>query len=110
MESNPKGAANVLSEKLNPNQNAYPFERWDQRILRKMSSFLPIQTQPSSAVKETDMDMSLSRDVPYIYHCEQRFLCAGTNILKKRISGWGRVGEKGFLLMSRNATLEGEHS
>lgn len=39
-----------------------------------------------------------------------QFLCAGNNILKKKISRWGGVGKKGFLLMSRNATLEGEHA
>lgn len=73
--------------------------------------FFPFKSSHSSAVKETDMDISLSRDVRYIYQCEQRGVRVSSCVrnLKKRISRWGGVGKKGFLLMSWNATLQGQH-
>lgn len=49
---------------------------------------------------------SLSRDVRYTFtqwEAEGQFLFAGTNVLKK-ISRWGGVGKKNFLLMPQNAS------
>lgn len=84
-----------------------------QRRLRKRSSFLPIQKQPlfccqrnghtERPFKRCAVYLALSRG-------DRVSSCAGNKSLKKKISRWGGVGKKGFLLMSQNAVLEGEHA
>lgn len=84
-----------------------------QRRLRKRSSFLPLQKQPLSCCQRNGhTERPFKRCAVYLAlsRGDRVSSCAGNKSLKKKISRWGGVGKKGFLLMSQNAVLEGEHA